>query len=75
MEQLKFKDPIKAQAAIAYLISQGWGIDLAGLRNKMGEDLKDKDWIDIANGCLDFTMSELAKTKVIPIFGFKSDLQ
>lgn len=72
MRQNKFNNPIKAQAAIAYLISQGWKINLAEVRTRLGEDLKPEDWLNIANHCLDFTMNELAKDKVIILGNFRA---
>lgn len=67
----KITDPHKAQAAIAYLIAQGWGIDLAKMNKEIPGGLQSQDWIDIANGCLDFVMKKIEDGKVIPIMLFR----
>ena len=71
MQVQTFRDPMKAKAAIAHLISEGWRIDLHEANQKVEGGLKDADWLAIANGCLDHVMNELAKDKVIPIARFK----
>lgn len=67
MRENKITDVIKAQAAIAYLISEGWAINIAELNKTLPGGLKGEDWLNIANGCLDHYMNELDKHKVIPI--------
>lgn len=71
MVKSEITDPTKAQAAIAYLISEGWKIDLHELKTTLPGGLQAQDWLDIANKCLDFVMDRLAEDKVIPISRFK----
>lgn len=72
MNEARITDPIKAQAAIAYLISEGWGIDLHALKQSLPDKtIRPDDWLNIANGCMDYVMGELAKEKVIPIARFR----
>lgn len=66
----RIRDPIKAQAAIAMLISQGWEIDLARIQKELPGGLQEKDWLDIANGCLTAVLDRLEADKVIPIAAF-----
>jgi hypothetical protein len=71
METKKITDPVRAQAAIAFLISEGWQIDLAALNKEIPGGLTPADWLRIANGCLDYCMDRLAEDKVVPIGRFR----
>lgn len=73
MKKAKFTDHIKAQAAIAWLISEGWGIDLAKLNKEIPGGLKPQDWIAMANECMDWCFNKMAEDKVIPIARFLAD--
>jgi hypothetical protein len=70
MDKVQFKDPKKAQAAIAFLIAEGWGIDLAKLNKELPGGIQDKDWLAIANGCLNWCLDRMAEDKIIPIEQF-----
>lgn len=71
MKENKITDPVKAQAAVAYLISQGWGIDLATINREIPGGLQPEDWLRIANVCMSYCMDALAAEKVIPIGRFR----
>lgn len=71
MKENKITDKINAQAAIAYLISEGFGIDLHTINKTIPGGLTDQDWLNIANGCRDWVMNRLAEGKVIPIARFR----
>ena len=71
LKENKIVDPTKAKAAIAYLISEGWGIDLHGIAKTIPGGLTDSDWLEMANGCMAHVMNELAKDKVIPLAKFQ----
>lgn len=70
MKQPKITDPIKAQASIAYLIANGFKIDLFELNRDIPGGLQSDDWIAIAEFCATFVFDELAKQKVIPLNAF-----
>lgn len=71
MKEKRITNHIKAQAAIAFLIAEGWQLDLHKMHSEIPGGLQPQDWIDIANGCLDHVMNALAEDKVIPIARFR----
>lgn len=71
MTEARITDPVKAQAAVAYLIAEGWQMNLHELHKSIPGGLQPQDWLALANGCMDFVMNKLAEDKVIPIARFK----
>jgi hypothetical protein len=71
LRERQFTDPMSAKAGIAYLISEGWQIDLYGLNKSLPGGITDRDWMNIANHCMNFLLEQVAKEKVIPIARFK----
>lgn len=70
MERKKITDPVRAQAAVAYLIAEGWKIDLEAINKQLPGGLQSQDWLSIANGCMDYCFEVMAKEKVVPIMSY-----
>jgi hypothetical protein len=57
--------------AIAFLIAEGWEINLAQANKEIPGGLTANDWLNIANHCLGFVNEKLAENKIIPISRFR----
>lgn len=59
---MKITDPIKARCAVAEALALG--VEFKGLPR----DMKDADWLELANGLLKWFLDESAKDKIHYLF-------